>query len=143
MLKLAESVMLFHQKYGHPLFKMFGGGDKSNYNWTSRLLHSSTETHRLCSDDLDNFRLSLSLEEMQELVEALEKGDLVAYFDACLDSIYVMVGHMLSYGITPEQIDAGMREVCKSNLSKDPNGIEKPIKGKNFFEPDLRSILNG
>lgn len=90
-----------------------------------------------------------------ELFPAIDDGDLVLYgkitaednlvaiADALADSLYVIFGTALSYGIP---IDEVFTEVHRSNMTKSMLKDTKSVKGKtlkgNDFEPvDIRSII--
>lgn len=96
---------------------------------------------------LFELRRALNMEEWQELVEAYEGEDLIAYVDAVCDLIYVLCGSCVSFGV---DLDACFAEVQRSNMSKlgeDGKPIVredgKILKGPNFSEPDLRGIIYG
>lgn len=92
-------------------------------------------------------RYSLLREELTELREALDNDDLVETFDALLDIIWVAYGAILAFGLPFEE---GIEEVARSNRTKlgldgKPifrEGDNKVLKGPNFSEPDLRSIID-
>jgi predicted HAD superfamily Cof-like phosphohydrolase len=91
-------------------------------------------------------RLELIREEYEELEEAIENRDLVAVADALTDLLYVVYGAGHTFGL---DLDDCFDEVHASNMSKlGPDGLAmkrqdgKVLKGPNFFEPDLESILN-
>ena len=80
------------------------------------------------------------------LEEAIENRDLVAVADALTDLLYVVYGAGHTFGL---DLDDCFDEVHASNMSKlGPDGLAmkrqdgKVLKGPNFFEPDLESILN-
>src|SRR6476619_4769378 len=86
-------------------------------------------------------------DEWEELLVAWVDEDLVGYADAVCDLVYVLVGSLVSFGV---DFDKCFAEVHRSNMSKlDVGG--KPIvredgkilKGPNFTQPDLRSIIYG
>ena len=92
-----------------------------------------------------HLRVDLIEEELDELKEAIANDDLVEVADALADLLYVVYGAGAAFGIN---LDACFHEVHSSNMSKlGENG--KPIyredgkvmKGPNFREPDLKSIL--
>lgn len=93
-----------------------------------------------------DLRWSLIDEEVnKELKPAMDDGDLVGIADAIADSIYVLVGTALKYGIP---LDAVWNEVQSSNMSKfgdDGKAIfredGKVLKGPNFRKPDIASII--
>ncbi len=96
-----------------------------------------------------SIRGKLQVEEAEEIVEGVERGDLVEIADGVIDSIYIAIGTAVTYGFQhklPELFDA----VHKSNMSKlGPDGKPmyredgKVIKGPNFKPPteDIKRIL--
>lgn len=95
--------------------------------------------------ETQKLRVELIVEELSELEDANEEKDLVAVADALTDILYVTYGAGHAYGI---DLDACFKEVQRSNMSKlgedgEPIYREdgKVLKGPNFSEPDLKSIL--
>ena len=97
------------------------------------------------TDTINELRVSLIKEELDELIEAMKKKDLVEVADALTDILYVTYGAGHAFGI---DLDKCFEEVQNSNMSKlDSNG--KPIyndkgkvmKGPNYFKPDLSKFL--
>ena len=97
------------------------------------------------SDKINALRVSLIKEELDELIEAMNKKDLVEVADALTDILYVTYGAGHAFGIN---LDECFEEVQNSNMSKlDNNG--KPIyndkgkvmKGPNYFKPDLSKYI--
>ena len=98
------------------------------------------------SEKINALRVSLIKEELDELIEAMSKKDLVEVADALTDILYVTYGAGHAFGIN---LDDCFEEVQNSNMSKlDENG--KPIynesgkvmKGPNYFKPDLSKFVN-
>ncbi len=94
-----------------------------------------------------SLRRVLHQEEHEELVEALESGDLEAIARELADVVYVAYGSAWSLNL---DLDAAIREVHRANLSKlDDDGKPiyredgKVLKGPNFRRPDLRLALEG
>jgi NTP pyrophosphatase (non-canonical NTP hydrolase) len=97
------------------------------------------------SDKINALRVNLIKEELDELIEAMNKKDLVEVADALTDLLYVTYGAGHAFGIN---LDDCFEEVQNSNMSKlDNNG--KPIynengkvmKGPNYFKPDLTKFI--
>ena len=97
------------------------------------------------SDKINALRVSLIKEELDELIEAMNKKDLVEVADALTDILYVTYGAGHAFGIN---LDKCFEEVQNSNMSKlDKDG--KPIynnkgkvmKGPNYFKPDLNKFI--
>ena len=94
---------------------------------------------------INELRVSLIKEELDELVEAINKKNLVEVADALTDILYVTYGAGHAFGIN---LDECFEEVQNSNMSKlDYNG--KPIyndkgkvmKGPNYFRPNLSKFI--
>ncbi len=97
------------------------------------------------TDKINELRVSLIKEELGELIEAINKKDLVEVADALTDILYVTYGAGHAFGVN---LDECFDEVQNSNMSKlDDNG--KPIynekgkvmKGPNYFKPDLSKFI--
>ena len=97
------------------------------------------------TDKINTLRVNLIKEELDELIEAMNKKDLVEVADALTDILYVTYGAGHAFGIN---LDKCFEEVQNSNMSKlDNNG--KPIyndngkvmKGPNYFKPDLSKYI--
>ncbi len=133
-----DSVLQFHLKYGHL---------------------TSKEPTLDIPDNVKRLRHNLIMEEVQETVEAMgffqeendyatfkpEKQNLEEIADGIADSIYVLVGTAISYGIP---IDRVFREVQNSNMTKTPVKVEpgqkygtKTPKGKDYIPPHIWRIL--
>ena len=97
------------------------------------------------SDKINQLRLSLIEEEMNELKEAMKNKDLLEVADALTDILYVTYGAGHAFGIN---LDKCFDEVQNSNMSKlDESGkpiyneFGKVMKGQNFFKPDLKKFI--
>ena len=98
------------------------------------------------TEKINQLRISLIQEELDELKEAMTNNDLLEVADALTDLLYVTYGAGHAFGI---DLDKCFDEVQNSNMSKlDENG--KPIynesgkvmKGPNYFKPDLSKFVN-
>lgn len=93
-------------------------------------------------------RINLLAEELDELKEALEDGNMVEVLDALTDLQYVLDGAYLSFGLQDQKMPA-FTEVHRSNMSKlgeDGKPIRresdgKVLKGPNYFKPDLVQFI--
>ena len=92
-------------------------------------------------------RYELMREENEEYLEAAQKGDLVEVADALGDMLYILCGTILSHGLQDVMEDV-FDEIQRSNMSKlDENGEPiyredgKVLKGKNYFRPNIKSVL--
>ncbi|MET3806619.1 putative HAD superfamily Cof-like phosphohydrolase [Nakamurella sp. UYEF19] len=123
----------------------------------SRIARQVREFHRIYGLPLRNLptvdvgpastviRLSLIEEEVGELREAAEAGDLVGIADALADIVYVAYGTAHVYGI---DLDAVLDEVHSSNMTKlgaDGRPVRradgKVLKGPDYRPPDVKSVL--
>ncbi|MGH1455387.1 MAG: hypothetical protein ACRBDI_01270 [Alphaproteobacteria bacterium] len=109
----------------------------------------SVEGSPKISDGKTNLlRINLLTEELGELKEALEQGDLVETLDALIDLQYVLDGAFLSFGLQHVK-DAAFDEVHRSNMSKlgaDGKPIRRPedgkvLKGPDYFKPDMAQFV--
>ena len=97
------------------------------------------------SENINNLRINLIEEELNEFKEAVIKKDLKEAADALTDILYVTYGAGHAFGIN---LDYCFEEVQKSNMSKlgddgkpiyDEKG--KVMKGPKYFKPDLTKFL--
>tara|TARA_A100001011_G_scaffold321791_1_gene342876 strand:+ start:822 stop:1193 length:372 start_codon:yes stop_codon:yes gene_type:complete len=97
------------------------------------------------SEKINNLRISLINEELEELKQAMKNNDLKEVVDALTDILYVTYGAGHAFGVN---LDKCFDEVQKSNMSKlgedgKPiyNEAGKVMKGPNYFKPDLSKFL--
>ena len=98
------------------------------------------------SDKINNLRISLIEEELNEFKDAVSKKDLKEVADALTDILYVTYGAGHALGIN---LDNCFEEVQKSNMSKlgddgEPiyNEQGKVMKGPKYFKPNLKKFLS-
>ena len=99
----------------------------------------------LSSDKINQLRISLIKEELDELKEAMNSKDLLEVADALTDLLYVTYGAGHAFGI---DLDKCFEEVQNSNMSKlgddgKPiyNEFGKVMKGPNYFKPNLTKYI--
>ena len=102
-------------------------------------------TPSLSSEKINNLRISLINEELEEFKEAIKNNDLKEVVDALTDILYVTYGAGHAFGIN---LDKCFDEVQRSNMSKlgedgKPiyNDAGKVMKGPKYFKPDLSKFL--
>ena len=97
------------------------------------------------NEKINNLRINLIKEELQELKEAMNNKDLLEVADALTDILYVTYGAGHAFGI---DLDKCFEEVQNSNMSKlgndgkpiyNENG--KVMKGPNYFKPNLEKFV--
>jgi predicted HAD superfamily Cof-like phosphohydrolase len=86
--------------------------------------HLTAPAPSIPDDRVVHLRERLIDEEVTELLEAMDDGDLPAIAKEACDVIVVVVGTMLAYGLDPA---AAWAAVMASNMSK---GTEKDAMGK-------------
>ena len=99
----------------------------------------------LGDEKLNQLRISLINEELDELKTAIKDNNILEVADALTDILYVTYGAGHSFGV---DLDKCFDEVQKSNMSK-LGGDGKPIyneagkvmKGPNYFKPNLSKFL--
>ena len=99
----------------------------------------------LSSNKINNLRINLIEEELNEFKYAMSKKDLKEVADALTDILYVTYGAGHAFGIN---LDDCFEEVQKSNMSKLGNDGKpiynekgKVMKGPNYFKPNLNKFL--
>ena len=99
----------------------------------------------LSSKKINNLRIELISEELEEFKEAIKNHDLKEAIDALTDILYVTYGAGHAFGVN---LDKCFNEVQKSNMSKlgkdgKPiyNESGKVMKGPNYFKPDLSKYI--
>ena len=99
----------------------------------------------LSSEKINSLRISLILEELEELKKAISDNDITEVADALTDILYVTYGAGHAFGIN---LDKCFNEVQNSNMSKlgknkKPiyNEHGKVMKGPDYFKPDLSKFL--
>ena len=97
------------------------------------------------TDKINNLRIDLIKEELEELKDAMKDKDLLEVADALTDILYVTYGAGHAFGIN---LDKCFDEVQNSNMSKlDESGkpiyneFGKVMKGPNYFKPNLKKII--
>ena len=99
----------------------------------------------LSTDKINDLRISLINEELEELKQAISEKNLTEVADALTDILYVTYGAGHAFGI---DLDKCFDEVQNSNMSKlgkdgKPifNEFGKVMKGPNYFKPDLSKFI--
>ena len=99
----------------------------------------------LSSEKINNLRISLINEELEEFKEAIKNNDLKEAIDALTDILYVTYGAGHAFGVN---LDECFDEVQRSNMSKlgedgKPiyNEFGKVMKGPSYFKPDLSKFI--
>ena len=97
------------------------------------------------SNKINDLRINLIEEELNEFKDAMRKKDLKEVADALTDILYVTYGAGHAFGIN---LDDCFEEVQKSNMSKLGNDGKpiynehgKVMKGPNYFKPNLNKFL--
>ena len=100
----------------------------------------------LSNNKINELRISLINEELEELKKAIKDNDILEVADALTDILYVTYGAGHAFGI---DLDKCFNEVQNSNMSKlgddgKPiyNDEGKVMKGPNYFKPDLSKFVN-
>lgn len=88
-----------------------------------------------------NLRVELIGEEVEELIDALLDGDMEKIADGAADSIVVILGTMVSYGIHLQPI---WDEVHRTNMAKKDGPVRadgKRLKPEGWKPPDIMGKL--
>jgi Phosphoribosyl-ATP pyrophosphohydrolase len=77
-------------------------------------------------------------EEVREFFEAVADGDLAGIGKEGIDIIYVVAGTLVSFGLP---VDAMLKAVHESNMTKTPAGNAKAVKGPGYCPADIAKVL--
>ena len=98
----------------------------------------------LSTNKINDLRISLINEELDEFREAIKNDNIKEVADALTDILYVTYGAGHAFGI---DLDKCFDEVQRSNMSKlgkdgKPiyNEYGKVMKGPDYFKPDLKKF---
>ena len=120
-----EAVRLFHEKFNHPI------ADKP----------CQLEKQRALA------RYHWMKEEIDEFIDAVEKGDIVEQADAMIDEIYFALGTLVEMGIKPDELFYIVQNANMSKLWDDGkphyNEEGKTIKPSTWKDPhdDLEKVI--
>lgn len=95
------------------------------------------------TEKFKELRISLITEEVNETLMALEQDDLVEIADGIADSIVVLLGTAVTYGIDIRPI---WDEVHRTNMAKKGGPVRedgKKLKPEGWQPPDIKKILDG
>ena len=99
----------------------------------------------LSSEKINNLRINLINEELEEFKEAIKNNDPKEVADALTDILYVTYGAGHAFGV---DLDKCFEEVQNSNMSKlgedgKPiyNEAGKVMNGPNYFKPNLSKFI--
>jgi len=126
----------FHEKHGVPVLEKLEAPAPARMKLRYDLIREEVENELI--PVLWNLRVLL-----EEECSIDEQEFLTQIADGIADSIVVLIGTALEFGIP---LDKVWDEVHRSNMTKevgDKREDGKVLKGKNFSLPDLESILRG
>jgi predicted HAD superfamily Cof-like phosphohydrolase len=92
--------------------------------------------------ELKELRKQLILEEVNETLKAMDENDLVEIADGIADSIVVLLGTAVTYGIDLRPV---WDEVHRTNMAKKDGPIRadgKKLKPEGWKPPDIKKILD-
>ena len=99
----------------------------------------------LSSEKINDLRISLIEEELDELKKAIKDNDIKEVADALTDILYVTYGAGHAFGINLDECFAEVQNSNMSKLGKDGkpiyNDSGKVMKGPNYFKPNLGKFI--
>lgn len=93
------------------------------------------------SDELVELRGRLIMEEVSETLDGMDNDDLVEIADGIVDSIVVLIGAAVTYGIDLRPI---WDEVHRTNMAKKDGKLRadgKKLKPEGWEEPDVARLI--
>lgn len=134
-----SKVQEFHEKLGFHVNQPLLKAKSPAVAETARfLLVRSHELETEGLDSVEKLRAHLMMEELAEVLRALEDGDELALLDGLADLLYVVYGTAVSYNLP---LDEAFEEVHRSNMTKRPNGPRCRDKGPDYEPPNLKDLL--
>lgn len=87
-------------------------------------------------------RITIMQSEVDELAEAIQKGDMENITKELCDVLYVLFGTVGTLGLA-NKLENAFDEIHRSNMSKEYSGTpnSKAVKGKNYQQADIKSVL--
>jgi predicted HAD superfamily Cof-like phosphohydrolase len=125
MQKLVDDVTAFHQACGAPI----------------------VTKPKVPSEDRVNLRIELIDEEInRELIPAMREGNLALIADAMIDSIYVIVGAGIEFGIPMEQVWNAVQDANMAKRHPETGMVITRVDGKilkpaGWKPPDVEAII--
>ena len=98
-------------------------------------------TPRLVDSKTKRLRIELIKEEMAELVESLEKDNLETIADGAADSIYVILGTLVTYGVELQPIWNVIHHANMNKVGDSKRADGKILKPKNWKHPDIKELI--
>lgn len=93
------------------------------------------------SEDRIKLRFELMQEEVEEYFQGAYKKDIENVAKELADILYAVYGTIIEHGLQ-YKFEEIFAEVHRSHMTKDYNQY-KMVKGKNYFEPDLKKFFKG
>ena len=91
------------------------------------------ETPQIPSKQRCELRVNLLQEELNELKQAIEDGDIVEVADALADLQYVLSGAVLEFGLGEKFVEL-FDEVQRSNMSKACNSVQEALATLSYYK---------
>ena len=135
---IQQNVIEFHRKFGHPVRdvpQVIGEKEAElAYGFIEEELYELNEALRPDAGcDCGNLDCDAEMRGYNEYNPILTE---VA--DALGDIVFTAYGMAVRHGI---DLDAVLREICASNMSKTANGQNKIPKGEDYFPPNIARAL--
>lgn len=86
-------------------------------------------------------RADMEREELRELHEATEQGDLAGIADAIADLIYVLLGRAVSYGIDMRPVWEAVHQANMAKVGGSKRSDGKVMKPEGWEPPDIEAII--
>ena len=90
------------------------------------------------SDEVRELRKRLILDEVEELLAAIDAGDLAGIAKEGPDAVYTIIGTVVAFGLPWDRLFAA---VHAENMTKDPGADGKAVKGPRFQPADITGII--
>ncbi len=105
----------------------------------------------MIGEELNEYFVASHKVQIRDLQDGSHKAERVVYpieqADAIGDMLYLLFGAVIDAGLE-DKIEEILDEIHRSNMSKIEDGVVlrredgKVMKGKNYFKPNIKAILN-
>lgn len=132
-----QAVSDFHKKFGHPvrdeLTIIPRDEAEQAFGFIEEELHETSDALYAVTDTFECGEPGCCTEDVYSYAP-----DLIEVADGLADVVWTAYGMALRFGI---DLDAVLREVAASNMTKEANGMGKIKKGKDYRPPNVALAL--
>ena len=146
---MAHQMITYLEKIGYLKNKGDIKMTNKHYNWVNDMIDFETNvmkskhptTQTFPDEQTKDLRIKLLNEEMKETIDAMNNYDMEEIADGIVDSIVILIGTALTYGINILPV---WDEVYRTNMAKAGGKLRedgKLLKPEGWQPPNIKKIL--